>query len=145
MTEEIIIDGVNVAGCNYLDLFTERDEILCRFYVGSCESNDNCYYKQLQRLKQENEVLIERDKERLTTLGKENLELKQENEELKKQIESDKGLITVGGKQQYELTLAYDNYRSALEEIREIAEEYKKEEMSRIPLGAIEMIIDNTL
>ena len=46
--------------------------------------------------------------------------LKQENKELKKQIESDKGLITVGGKQQYEMTMAYDRYKSALEEILKI-------------------------
>lgn len=41
-----------------------------------------------------------------------------ENKELKKQIESQKGLITVGGKQQYETTMAYDKYKTALEEIR---------------------------
>jgi len=56
MTEKIIIDGVNVTGC-------------CRFEVeqgepnntshtcdlgGTCDGWENCYYKQLQRLKQEN-------------------------------------------------------------------------------------------
>ena len=48
-------------------------------------------------------------------------ELEKENEELKKQIESQKGLITVGGKQQYEMTIAYDKCKTTLEEIREIA------------------------
>jgi DNA repair exonuclease SbcCD ATPase subunit len=46
-------------------------------------------------------------------------ELEQENKELKKQIESQKGLITVGGKQQYEMTMAYDKLKTALEEIRD--------------------------
>lgn len=45
-------------------------------------------------------------------------ELEKENRELKKQIESQKGLITVGGKQQYDMTMAYDKCKTALEEIR---------------------------
>ena len=46
------------------------------------------------------------------------IELEKENKELKKQIESQKGLITVGGKQQYEMTKAYDKCKTALEEIK---------------------------
>lgn len=55
---------------------------------GECKQETGCDYKyqvlrqELSHLKQENEVLIERDNIRLTTLGKENLELKQENETL---------------------------------------------------------------
>lgn len=58
---------------------------------------------------------------KVTELEDELKRLEQENKDLKKQIESDKGLITVGGKQQYEMTIAYDKYKTALEEIREIA------------------------
>ena len=61
--EKIIIDGVNVAGCN--DFYKEwdnwegKDNYRCQDYLsGICEGND-CYYKQLQRLKQENEELKE--------------------------------------------------------------------------------------
>ena len=62
MTEEIIIDGVNVAGCEFYindykyscDLSFTNQEELC-----SCEQIKDCYYKQWQRLKQENEKLKE--------------------------------------------------------------------------------------
>lgn len=66
MSEKIIIDGVNVAGCEYYasdidetcrELNGKYDVEVCDFC--KCESVDNCYYKQLQRLKQENEELKE--------------------------------------------------------------------------------------
>lgn len=46
--------------------------------------------------------------------------LEQENKDLKKQIESDKGLITVGGRQQYEITMSYNKCKTALEEINRV-------------------------
>ena len=46
--------------------------------------------------------------------------LEQENEDLKEKIESQKGLITVGNKQQYDMTMAYDKCKTALEEIRTV-------------------------
>ena len=57
MTEEIIIDGVNVAGCSEL---YQVGEMLCvdDGIEEPCHNRD-CYYKQLQRLKQENEKLRE--------------------------------------------------------------------------------------
>lgn len=106
--EAIYIDGVDVAGCDSLnknslplkqcDLLqfkTKNGGIAGRW----CTDHYNCYYKQLKRLEQE-------------------------NKELKKQIESNKGLITVGGKQQYEMTMAYDRCKSALEEIKKIIKSY---------------------
>ena len=101
--DAIIIDGVNVSGCKYYNAVV-NEEPYCNIdeeHLYTCGSDTNCYYKQLQRLKQE-------------------------NEELKKEIQSQKGLITVGGKQQYELTLAYDKCKTALEEIREIANDAKE-------------------
>ena len=99
--DEIIIDGVNVAGCKHYrgKYFSDNEYKDCALYEnkGFCEEL-NCYYKQLQRLKQE-------------------------NEELKKEIQSQKGLITVGGKQQYQVIIAYDKLRSALEEIKNILQE----------------------
>lgn len=60
MSEEIIIDGVNVTGCEFL----ENDEFdgLClqlydRYDAQTGCKNKDCYYKQLQRLKKENEKL----------------------------------------------------------------------------------------
>ena len=50
--EEIIIDGVNVAECC---CYNKDDEpYCCELYTIQCEEQD-CYFKQLQRLKQENE------------------------------------------------------------------------------------------
>ena len=55
MTEEIIIDGVNVAGCKY---YHYKGCTANNF--GKCDSCSeiykNCYFKQLQRLEQENEL-----------------------------------------------------------------------------------------
>lgn len=55
MTEEIVIDGVNVAGCEYFDGFCMKRDT-------SCEESGNCIYKQLKRLEQENKELKELDK-----------------------------------------------------------------------------------
>lgn len=71
MKEKIIIDGVDVAGCEFYfedngviapDGTPERANI-CTSSEKSCENNDSCYcnkdcyYKQLKRLEQENEEL----------------------------------------------------------------------------------------
>jgi hypothetical protein len=53
MTEEIIIDGVNVAGCIQ---FVEDDNCCCDL-GGDCKGWDDCYYKQLKRLEQERDEL----------------------------------------------------------------------------------------
>ena len=56
MTEEIIIDGVNVAGC--VD-FCAEDCDCCNannHNIG-CGQYSDCYYKQLKRLEQENKEL----------------------------------------------------------------------------------------
>lgn len=52
--KEIIVDGVNVAGCVRL----QDDEISCDL-GGECEGWENCYYKQLKRKEQECEELKE--------------------------------------------------------------------------------------
>ena len=96
MTEEIIIDGVNVAGCGYYyDTFghcdicgrgTDKSDTFCSY----CKDNSDCYYKQLQRLKQENETYKRKNVELQITLNEFN---------------------------------RFNNYRKALEEIREIVME----------------------
>lgn len=66
--KEIIIDGVDVSGCDY---FMPRSNGVkaCDLYrnahrrYGTCECGHNCYYKQLKRLEQENARLKEEIKE----------------------------------------------------------------------------------
>lgn len=98
MTEEIIIDGVNVAGCEKLGETIDgitcglgkrirfANEIITKHNL--CEDNPNCHYKQLKRLEQE-------------------------NKELKEQAQLDGECID-------KLIEARDMYAKALEEIREI-------------------------
>ena len=52
--KEIIIDGVNVAGCEY---FAKQNEHSCLEENENCKNISNCYYKQLKRLEQENKEL----------------------------------------------------------------------------------------
>ena len=123
MTEEIIIDGVNVVGCEHyceklntgsgiiqkvskqgfclhnLTGLQNADIYFRALSFPKCREQSNCYYKQLKRLEQE-------------------------NEELKKQLSSTKchlcgeGFLTPEGAELYE---EKNNYRSALEEIRILA------------------------
>ena len=75
MSEEIIIDGVNVAECGF---YHPEYDNYCHIALAfsedygeclECQDNPDCYYKQLQRLKQENKILKERkDKYYLLTL-----------------------------------------------------------------------------
>ena len=57
MTKEIIIDGVNVAECEFLRKCVIPDNEGCAIDDSLCCDVGNCYFKQLQRLKQENEEL----------------------------------------------------------------------------------------
>ena len=54
--KQIIIDGVDVSGCNafYINAsHTERQECINPYCKGLCKDNPNCYYKQLKRKEQE--------------------------------------------------------------------------------------------
>ena len=55
--EEIIIDGVNVAGCEFLRKCVIPDNEGCKIDDSLCCDVGNCYYKQLQKEKQKNEKL----------------------------------------------------------------------------------------
>lgn len=58
--KEIIIDGVNVAGCRYLfdDTAYKHSKTTCSITLKDCKYlGNNCYYKQLQRETQECEEL----------------------------------------------------------------------------------------
>lgn len=48
--KEIIIDGVDVAGC---EDFKPKDRFTCHPYICNCHQNPDCHYKQLRRKEQE--------------------------------------------------------------------------------------------
>lgn len=62
MTEEIIIDGVDVAGCNFRLERDNKQKCECCYATGfgviyDCNIWHTCYYKQLQRAKAEIEEI----------------------------------------------------------------------------------------
>lgn len=162
MTEEIIIDGVNVAGCCQL---IEEPFYPCGL-GGECKGWENCYYKQLKRLEQERDKLktelhskVEFIQEQRTIINeyakeieiykqcqgkrasKREEELKQENKELKEMYR----LSCL--KCEYKNTKAdVDKYRSALEEIREIiTSAFAKQRPYKEDFAEIENIINKIL
>ena len=96
MSEEIMIDGVNVAECRCFIENTapnvDGDEFLevCEnVYTESsyCENNKDCYYKQLNRLQAENEELkeqLEFSRTHKAVLDAERIKYKQALEEIRK-------------------------------------------------------------
>lgn len=115
MNEEIIINGVNVAGCEFFcGMSNGETDTLCKCYKDmygfdtNCKFNKeakNCYYKQLKRLEKENSQLVTKCSQ-----------LKKENEELKR---TSTEIIFNIRKESYQ-------YYKTLEEIREITENHKK-------------------
>lgn len=90
MTKEIIIDGVDVAKCEFLRNCIIPDNYGCKIDDSLCCDVDNCYYKQLKRLEQQNEKL----KKEVKQIGSDFIkkgdyvrELEQENERLKEELE----------------------------------------------------------
>lgn len=62
--KHIIINGVDVSKCRYLNL-TDRhycDEYPSEFDCAVCEERNNCYYKQLKRKEQSEERLVKQIK-----------------------------------------------------------------------------------
>ena len=91
MTEEIIIDGVNVKDCPHrnLDCSTFMGIIKCYNY-GICEGQ-NCLYKQLKRLEQESQELykiINCKNGTIASLANVKNKLKEENAKLKELLET---------------------------------------------------------
>lgn len=106
--EEVYIDGIDVAGCNFRLEREGKQKCECCHATGfgvicDCENWHNCYYKQIKRLEQENKELKE-VKEQLKKWNDENL----------KQQDDMQKWIDLAEEQR-------KNYRSALEEILESA------------------------
>lgn len=100
--KKIIIDGVDVSGCNY---YADYNHCMMR----STECNrDNCYYKQLQRLTAQYDKVIEQNKSLQTELKQK----EQECEELKKEKELLVGKIANSVFDEFE---ELDHYRKVLE------------------------------
>ena len=103
MTEEIIIDGVNVAECQYL-YFAIEDSIIdykeyprCSIgeaFTNNACKNSNCYYKQLKRKEQECEEL----RDELEWVHGIKDKLKAENKELKTEFDNFEKQIKLQGK-----------------------------------------------
>jgi hypothetical protein len=112
--KQIIIDGTQCRyahfdGGNTQRLLCAIDDCFC-----DCHRENDCYYKQLKAKEQE-------------------------CEELKRQHQADKGLITSTGKMNYQLLQEYDKLKTALTEIKKIAERCGK----RIPLFEIDEIAED--
>lgn len=141
MTEEIIIDGISVAGCEHINALGKKikcvilQDDVCEI-TPYCEGYD-CYYKQLKRLEQENKdlkIYIESNKqqvEEVETLVMDNDRLLNENKKLKeRQINW----------YNHEAT----KYKQALEEIRKLVKGYKNSE-GMIRQTTTEYLIQNKI
>lgn len=143
MTEEIIIDGINVAGCEYLRIVGANWWCECNngkeygtktrvTACGGCKYNSNCYYKQLIRLEQElNDlrqvrkdtpdiqepyvVLYRQIKKQYHKLEQERDELKKLNEEASAIIDCKKGTIASLAKVRDELKQENEKLKKELE------------------------------
>lgn len=123
--KKIIIDGVDVAGCIQ---FVEDDNCCCDL-GGDCEGWDNCYYKQLKRLEQENEELKRKYEENKTVILQlqqwqdEDLrqiaELKRIKDDFFKQAEISHEAVLNKNKIIEKLEKEEDKYKHALEEIKD--------------------------
>lgn len=135
MTEEKIIDGVDVAGCEHRsDTHKEllADGAIKEFSNYCYISNDgcygiNCYYKQLKRLEKEVKHWQTEHREAKAKgewtydlVRKKADRLKQENERLKKSIERYRSANErLYDKRVDDFNLTLTKYKSVLEEIRE--------------------------
>lgn len=135
MSEEKIINGIDVCEwelkgvlipiteCKYFEGIGD-----CKESKGLCVDNDNCYFKQLAHLQEENEELktyIQKmDKPEIKTIDSEialkNIELQQENEELKTENEQlKKSCLVMPKVKQLAVPIEkYEKLYKALEEIR---------------------------
>ena len=84
MSNKVIIDGVDVSECGFLDNHCKTKLLLCEecnsdFAAMECKDYHDCYYKQLKRLEFENKLL----KADYEASEEENKKLKQALERIK--------------------------------------------------------------
>ena len=95
--KQIIIDGVDVSGCECYTQNIKMDCILHPLQSDACKNNPNCYYKQLKRKEQK-------------------------HEELKEEIKHYKQIAQYHGNLSVKYTNKSAKLRQTLAEIKEIAE-----------------------
>lgn len=139
MSEEIIIDGVNVAECDaYKDKHCMDKTSIMFCNLNTCSNFPNCYYKQFKRLQAENKELKHRCEvyhqcdemikntygqahKKAMELTKENEQLKEENKKIKKRLERyKKANERLYDMQVDDFNFTKTKYKQALEEIMEI-------------------------
>lgn len=152
MTEEIIIDGVNVKDC-------ERrigKNNFCRYFKRNCADNNyNCIWKKCLRLEQENERLRGTDGNihpdsayyKIKKLEIENEELKQANKKMYQSMheeicEYDEELGIEKASHESDLEIL-DKYRSALEEIRNLCNKGAGVYTNAKVVGLINEVLNN--
>ena len=124
----IEIDGCNVAECKYFNNVI-NEEPYCNIdeeHLYTCNSDNNCYFKQLQRAKAENEKLKSRNK-LYKKIIKENIEKANNNFMIltaclqgNLSIDEVKEYVKLNAKND-ELKRKLKSYKQALEDIRGIA------------------------
>ena len=118
--EQIIIDGCNVSGCSYYNPLGNYNCSGCR----RCEERPNCYFKQLTRKTQELEqykaskqASYEALQKQCNELELQNRKLKQECEELKKELNGSEKWRIKAESLNEKLSIEKYHYLKALEEI----------------------------
>jgi hypothetical protein len=126
MTETIIINGVDVAGCKLYDYGICDSEMAEDL---NCEKNPDCYYKQLKRLEQENKELKEmlsKEPKAMQAFQIAYSGLKKENEVLWRMVKDYKtaleeiNLILDELKQQYDYMADYSEIKEIQDKINEV-------------------------
>lgn len=155
MSEKIIVDGVDVAECEFVERFctlTLQPQAVCKIYRHYTD-NSECYYKQLQRAKEENQEQVESIKKLIkyytsenTKLNRKYEKLKESTKLLKKNYKTCHTWLNEIAESNDELQKVYQsehidnlNYKQALEEIREIAKEpcIKGEDCSKCEINCL--------
>lgn len=91
---EIIINGIDVSECRYLNKVV-NEELYCNIdeeHLYTCSSDENCYFKQLKGLQEENKELkkqLEFSRTHKAVLDAERIKYKQALEEIKNIAELD--------------------------------------------------------
>lgn len=130
--KKVIIDGVDVSGCVRLAI----DNISCDL-GGECKGWDNCYYKQLQKLKHQYADVLKLAKENADSNEFCLQELEAENERLKLS-ERDLSRICQGFKKDIETEKSSKlKYYKTLQEIKDIAKEISREKVHNPDIDTI--------